>query len=226
MARSAAVSPRFKACPTKDIRRGHYWQHPRLFRHWPDDKIKRMESNTQPADSEQGTGRTQRRLRDDVVFFSVALLIFVLDQATKSIIRHTLAVDESWPDPSWFVRITHVTNTGAAFGLLQGQALFLTITTILGVGAIVLYYLYPPFEHGVLRLAMGMLLGGALGNLTDRLHLGHVTDFIDFRFWPAFNVADSSITVGVTILILAYLLQEWRAPQPGKHHGTAADAEG
>lgn len=192
-----------------------------------DVKIGMMQGNpSQPGLDPQPKEARHRSFRDDLVFFAVALLVLAFDQITKAIIIRTLVVGESWPDPSWPVRITHVTNTGAAFGVLQGQALFLTITTVLGVGAILLYYLYPPFEHGIMRVAMGMLLGGALGNLTDRLRLGHVTDFIDFRFWPAFNVADSSISIGVAILLLAYLLQELRQSKREPRHGTAADPEG
>lgn len=136
------------------------------------------------------------------MFFGVAFAVIVLDQVTKAVIRRTLLLGESWPDAGWFVRITHVTNSGAAFGMLQGQTPFLVVTSLLGLGAILLYYLYPPMEHGVLRIALGLQLGGAIGNLSDRLRVGEVTDFINFRHFPAFNVADSAITVGIASIIV------------------------
>jgi signal peptidase II len=77
---------------------------------------------------------------------------------------------------------------------------------LIGLGAIYLYYRYPPFEHGVVPIAIGMMLGGAAGNLIDRIRLGRVTDFIDFRFWPAFNVADSSITIGILVILFGYAI--------------------
>jgi len=147
------------------------------------------------------------RLRNDLVFFVIAGLVIALDQATKHLVRANLLVGESVPEEGP-LRITYVTNTGAAFGILQGQTLFLMVTTFFGLAAILLYFLYPPMEHGVLRLALGLQLGGAVGNLADRVRLGKVTDFIDVGPWPAFNVADSSIVVGVTIIIGFFLLAE------------------
>jgi len=147
------------------------------------------------------------RLRNDLVFFVIAGLVIALDQATKHLVRANLALGESVPDEGP-LRITYVTNTGAAFGILQGQTLFLMVTTFFGLAAILLYFLYPPMEHGVLRLALGLQLGGAVGNLADRVRLGKVTDFMDVGPWPAFNVADSSIVVGVTIIIGFFVLAE------------------
>ena len=161
---------------------------------------------------ETSPGRRLRlRLRNDLIFFVIAGLMIVLDQLTKYLVRANLALGESVPEEGP-LRITYVTNTGAAFGILQGQTLFLVVTTFFGLAAILLYYLYPPMEHGVLRLALGLQLGGAVGNLADRVRLGRVTDFIDVGPWPAFNVADSSILVGVFIIIGFFLLAE-RAQQ-------------
>jgi signal peptidase II len=149
----------------------------------------------------QGHSRLWLRLRHDLPFFIIAVLVVGLDQFTKYLVRTNLALGESFPH-SGIVRISHVSNTGAAFGILQGQTLFLTFTTLFGLAAILLYYLYPPMEHGILRVALGLQLGGAIGNLTDRIRVGQVTDFIDFRFWPAFNVADSAIVVGVCTIVV------------------------
>jgi signal peptidase II len=147
-------------------------------------------------------------LRRGAPFFLVAAAVFAFDQVTKAAIRDWLAVGESWPSDGWLIKITHVTNTGAAFGILQDQGLFLTITAVIAIGAIVFYYLYPPLEHGLLRVAMGMLLGGAAGNLVDRLRFGHVTDFIDFPRYPEFNVADSSIVIGLAVIVVFFLFFE------------------
>ncbi len=140
-----------------------------------------------------------------LLFWGAAATVIALDQITKAIIRSSLERGESWPDPDWPVRIRYVTNTGAAFGILQDQTSFLIIMALVGLAAIYLYYRYPPFEHGVVPIAIGMMLGGAAGNLIDRIRLGRVTDFIDFRFWPAFNVADSSITIGIVVILFGYV---------------------
>ena len=151
-----------------------------------------------------------RRLRTDAPFFLLAAVIVLVDQITKKVVRDRLLLGESWPDPDWLVKLTHVTNSGAAFGILQGQTTFLIVTSLLGLAAIVLYYLYPPMEHGFLRAALGLQLGGAIGNLIDRVARGEVTDFIDFRHFPAFNVADSAITIGVISIIAFFSLSEAR----------------
>lgn len=155
-------------------------------------------------------GALVRRLRTDAPFFLLATVVVLADQLTKKVVRDRLLLGESWPDPDWFVKFTHVTNSGAAFGILQGQTAFLIVTSLLGLAAIVLYYLYPPMEHGVLRAALGLQLGGAIGNLIDRVLRGEVTDFVDFRHFPAFNVADSAITVGVVSIIAFFSLSEAR----------------
>jgi signal peptidase II len=152
-----------------------------------------------------------RRLLKDAPFFLIAIGVFLLDQLTKSLVRNGLAVGESWPNDHWLVRITHVTNSGAAFGILQGQGLFLTVTAVLAIGAIIFYYAYPPLEHGLLRIALGLQLGGAAGNLSDRLRFGEVTDMFHFPHYPAFNIADSSIVVGLFVLVGFFVLNEGKA---------------
>ena len=155
-----------------------------------------------------------RRARRDLPFFLLAGAVFAFDQVTKAFVRDALAPGESWPSDGWLVKITHVTNTGAAFGILQGQGLFLTVTAVLAIGAIFFYYAFPPLEHGLLRLALALQLGGAAGNLLDRLRFGEVTDFIDFPRYPEFNVADSSITIGLAVIIGFLLLSERRREGP------------
>jgi signal peptidase II len=158
--------------------------------------------------------RIAGRWRNDLLFFAIALGIVALDQLTKWLVRSNLAIGETWPERSdAFVRIIHVTNSGAAFGILQGQTTFLIVTSLLGLGAIVLYYIYPPMEHGLIRIALGMQLGGAAGNLIDRVRLGEVTDFIDVGAWPTFNVADSSISISIVAVLIFFLLQETDRPK-------------
>lgn len=148
------------------------------------------------------------RGRLDLGFFLIAAAVVTLDQMTKVIIRATLSPGEAWPDRDWVLNIINVSNSGAAFGILQGQTVFLVVTSLVGVAAIVLYYMFPPLEHGLLRVALGLQLGGAASNLVDRVRFGEVTDFINFDFWPAFNVADASISIGVVTIIWFFLVLE------------------
>ena len=148
------------------------------------------------------------RVMRDLPFFGVAIGIFAFDWITKAIVRANLAIGESWPDEDWLVKFTHVTNSGAAFGILQGQELFLIVTAFIAIGAIVFYYMFPPLEHGLLRLALGLQLGGAAGNLLDRIRFGEVTDFVDFPRYPEFNVADSSIVIGLFVIGAFFVLSE------------------
>ena len=144
----------------------------------------------------------------NVVFSLTGLLIVVADQFSKAWIRANLPEGRSLFETG-FLRITHVHNTGAAFGLFPDQSFALIIVALIGITAILAYvlviYRYFPLPDGMLgKLALGLVFGGTLGNLIDRLRFGYVIDFIDFGFWPAFNIADSAITVG--IIIFAYSL--------------------
>lgn len=177
--------------------------------------------NTVDAEPESGAPTIERSALHRWAFWGAAAVVLAADQATKSIIRATMDRGDIWPSDDWPVRIKHVTNSGAAFGILEGQTAFLIVMAFIGLAAIYVYYRYPPFEHWVATLAIGMMLGGAVGNLTDRIARDRVTDFIDFPRFPAFNVADSSITVGVAIIIIGYLLLEARkkAPAPSDADG-------
>ncbi len=144
----------------------------------------------------------------NIVFFLTALLVVVADQLSKSWIRSNLAIGESMPETG-FLRLAHVQNTGAAFGLLKDQALPLTIVAFIGIAVLLFFVLFmhrrfPFLATMPAKLVLGLSLGGTVGNLIDRLRYGYVTDFIAIGRWPAFNIADSSVVVG-TILI-AYLL--------------------
>jgi signal peptidase II len=167
-------------------------------------------SSTNPATP--GTdlpARRSGRWRKDLLFFAIAASVVALDQFTKYLVREHLQLYEQWPDKSILhTRIIHVVNSGAAFGILQGATPFLIITSLFGLAAIVLYYVYPPMDHGLIRVALGMQLGGAVGNLIDRVRVGEVTDFIDVGRFPTFNVADSSITISIIAVLIFFAMQE------------------
>lgn len=133
------------------------------------------------------------------VLLAVALVIFAADQLTKWWIRGHLGLGQSWP-ADWPVRFTFQTNTGAAFGLLQDQGLFLMLIALVVIGVILFYHRFLGQDTWLIRVSLGLQLGGALGNLVDRIRDGFVTDFIDLQVWPIFNIADSAICVGVAIL--------------------------
>ena len=131
-------------------------------------------------------------------------IVFSLDQISKAVIRHSLLLRESIPSEGTF-RITHTFNTGSAFGLFPDQTLFLIVGSFVGIGVLLLVYGSHPTSGPLLRLSLGMQLGGALGNLVDRVRMGHVTDFIELGFWPVFNLADASIVTGIIILAWLFL---------------------
>jgi len=122
---------------------------------------------------------------------------------------------EIWSPWEWltpYARIVHWYNTGVAFGLFQGRAIIFTILAIIVSGLIIYYYPQVPKEDWYLRIALGLQMGGSLGNLVDRLfHNGQVTDFLSVGNFPVFNVADSSITIGCFILIIGIWLEERKA---------------
>jgi signal peptidase II len=154
-----------------------------------------------------------------------ALVVVALDQVTKFLARTYLAPlpDQSVALVGDFVRLTFVMNRGAAFGVLQNQnALFIIVSAIV-IAVIVGSYRYSPVRSRLLNLALGLQLGGALGNLSDRLRLGYVVDFVDVGVWPVFNVADSAIVVGVAILAYQLLRSPKPAPVPQAEPGPATE---
>ena len=140
----------------------------------------------------------------------VAILVVLLDQATKEWVRGAFSLHESLPVVPGFFHLTYIRNTGAAWGMFSGQNLALAVLAFAMLVALVLFrrqFLPPGRVH---RVALGLLCGGIVGNLFDRLRLDYVVDFLDFfhRGWhfPAFNVADSAICIGVAIYVLGTLL--------------------
>jgi signal peptidase II len=154
---------------------------------------------------ESGVARGKARW---ALFLGVAAAVFVLDQISKYVVLTNLSLGQAWnPIPllNAFVTVTHVTNTGAAFGLFQDYGTLFAIVAVVVVVGMVVFYRYLPSDRVWLRVSLGLQLGGALGNLLDRVRLGTVVDFIDFKVWPVFNLADTAIVCGVSILAF-YLL--------------------
>jgi len=116
------------------------------------------------------------------------------------LIRHTIPFGESTPLIQGVLHFTHVKNSGAAFGVLQNQRVVFLVASIVVIIAILYYYWQDRSENKLINGSLGLVLGGAIGNLVDRVFLGKVTDFIDFRVWPVFNLADSAIVIGAILL--------------------------
>ena len=149
-----------------------------------------------------------------VFMFVVAGVIVAFDQWTKWLVRTSLPLGGTWlPDSlEWlspYARFVYWHNTGAAFGMFQGGSMIFTVLAFIVIVAIIYYFPQVERSDWSLRVAMSMQLGGALGNLTDRLiNDGRVTDFISVGTFPVFNIADASISVGTAILLLGVYLQE------------------
>lgn len=150
-------------------------------------------------------------LRSYLLLFTLGGLIIALDQWTKSLVRTQLQFGETWVPWDWlapYARIVYWHNSGAAFGLGQNLSLLFTILAIVVSCAIIFYYPQIPAKDWPLRIALGLQFGGALGNLVDRLTIGFVTDFISVGNFPVFNVADSSVSIGVVVLIVGMWIME------------------
>lgn len=133
-------------------------------------------------------------------FFAAALITFLADQVSKSAVRDLLPLGSSVPVLPNVLHITHTQNPGAAFGLLP-NATMLLIVIALFVSAIFLWLGRQGFDRRRVAIATGMMLGGAVGNLIDRIRFGAVTDFIDLKVWPIFNIADTALTIGAMLFL-------------------------
>jgi len=148
----------------------------------------------------QAEGRAAlARLRGRAPFFAIAATVVVIDQITKLVIVSTIREgDHVRVFDDWLV-ISHIRNSGAAFGTLRGFGGVLAMVALAGVVAFAVVVWRRPST--VVGIAAGLVAGGAMGNLTDRIVRGTVVDFVDFRFWPAFNAADAAITIGAILLV-------------------------
>jgi signal peptidase II len=172
--------------------------------------------NKQDADTPAAELSGQRKgVRwEHLIMFVVAILVLILDYASKEIVRNNLPLYTYWapfPGLENIVRITHTSNTGVAFGMFQFASANLVFSVFVSIVSIGIIYFNHQLEpgHKLLRVALGLQLGGALGNLIDRFTQGAVTDFLDFGPWPVFNIADAAVVAGV-ILMGYVLLQDER----------------
>lgn len=165
-----------------------------------------------------------------MLFYFVALIVILLDQATKLVIVRALRVGQGIPVIPGYFDIVFVLNPGAAFGFLatlseQVRNPFFILISVVAVILIVFYHTRFLHAHRLASVALGLILGGAIGNLIDRLRYGMVVDFLDFHVsryhWPAFNVADSAISIGVALMFLDMLLDWRRENRKAPTDGTA-----
>ena len=146
-----------------------------------------------------------------LIFLLLAAFIVALDQVSKFWIISHLSIGESLPEIGR-LRIIHLQNTGAIFGMFTDHSLLLTIVALIGLIVILIFFRYFSESSILSAIALGLVFGGAIGNLIDRIRIGAVTDFIYVRlwgdfYWPACNVADSAISVGVIVLMIFIILE-------------------
>ena len=140
----------------------------------------------------------------------LALFIVVIDQLSKSYIQTHMVLGMSIPVIQDVFHITYILNAGAAFGLFENQTVFFVIIAVCMVVAAIYFYPRIPEQYRLLHLGTGLIVGGAMGNVIDRIKTGYVVDFFDFRIWPIFNIADVGIVCGVSCIIytIIYLYKE------------------
>ena len=141
----------------------------------------------------------------DLSVLAIVFFLILADQAIKFLVVSLMELGESIPVFAGIFHITYIENPGAAFGLFANQRLVLIVAGILVIAAACLMYRRLMSEKAIIRWGVALLLGGAVGNLIDRLRIGGVIDFLDFRIWPVFNIADIGICVGVALLMYALI---------------------
>lgn len=193
-----------------------------MARRWYNDLMTNKDAPTGSYNSIPEDGSQSAPLSERGLLFLVMGLVLILDQASKYLIESRLPLNHSWepfPAIAAIFRITHVSNTGAAFGLFSaGSNVFMIVAVIVSI-AIILYNRQLPANHYWYRIALGLQLGGALGNFIDRVRIDHVTDFLDFGPWPIFNVADLSIVLGV--FLLGFLMLKEQQQEASESQGDA-----
>ena len=153
----------------------------------------------------------KKRIQSYLFLFTVSLAVIGLDQWTKAIVRSYMELGEIWSPWNWltpYARFVHWYNTGVAFGMFQNNNVLVAILVSIIAVIIIIYYPSLTEDDWYLRIALSLQLGGAIGNLIDRLTIGHVTDFISVGNFAVFNIADSCVTIGVGVMILGMWMQE------------------
>ena len=145
--------------------------------------------------------------RQDLIFLAAAATWVAFDQISKVIVRESLAEGEHDRLTSFF-RVSHIENNGGAFGLFGDANAILAVSAVIAILVLGVYYLFPVVDHWVTRLGLALILGGAVGNLLDRVYQGSVTDFINFNEFPAFNVADAGINIGVFLILIILVVRD------------------
>ena len=140
-------------------------------------------------------------LEANEVPFGLGLIVFIIDQLVKGYITASMHLGQSVPVIKNYFYITYVLNPGAAFGIFENQRLFFIGVALVLLGVVIYFRKQLMKEHMLVQYGVGLLVGGAIGNLYDRLQNGLVVDFLDFRFWPVFNIADVAICVGAGLIM-------------------------
>lgn len=169
-------------------------------------------ATSQPA-SEDATPLRKPGFGEIILPLVVAPVVLLIDQLSKRYVEANIPLYTSWapfPTLANIFQFTHTANTGAVFGLFQGTSMFFAVLAIIVASGIIYFSLTLPGGQWLLRLALGLQLGGALGNLTDRLRIGHVTDFIDIGPWYIFNVADMALIGGIILFGVVLIRDERR----------------
>ena len=163
--------------------------------------------------------RLLKKYAGEIAFFIAALSVLIVDQVSKHFVRTELTLGQKIPEEGFF-QITYSINTGGVFGLFADQAFLITIIAVVGVIAILVYSRYPAFNGLLVKVSLGLLLGGAIGNLIDRIRFGWVTDFIHVGGWPVFNLGDSAIVIGVILILYHFIFRarkaDTKAPEDGQ----------
>jgi signal peptidase II len=149
-----------------------------------------------------------------IALATIALAAVAADQLTKHIVASRLQLDDGVSVIGHVLWIHHVRNSGIAFGLFSQATAVVIVLTGIAIAWMLLFFARSGARHPILPVALGLVIGGSLSNLLDRVRLGYVTDFLDFRWWPAFNLADSFIVIGVLILLATLVLAEREPRRP------------
>lgn len=161
------------------------------------------------AELRLGAGRVQW-----IALLVIAGTAIVADQLTKAIVSAQLPIGDTAVSIGPF-SIHHVQNTGIAFGLFADSTSAVIALTAVAVGAMLVFFARTAQRHPLVPIALGLVIGGSVANLLDRVRLGHVTDFLDFAYWPAFNLADTFIVVGVALLFASFVAADRASPRVG-----------
>ena len=152
-------------------------------------------------------------LRNNLLIFIVSLFVILLDQITKFAVVKSIPLFDSIPEDG-IIRLTHIENTGSAFGFFQGMNFFLAVFGVIGIAFILYFYKTYSNKDLILTVALAFVLGGAIGNLTDRIYRGAVVDFIDVELWngihfPSFNIADSALSLGAIVIVVYSIYRKY-----------------